>query len=104
LSILGWTREWVNIANRKDNKMIQIRTDNGEVKFMSNYNEVCDYINRMERRKASETGNVRWIFTRRGYETIANLYYRTSQLDKGFFTAKEKEAIEKNVGIVEILK
>lgn len=84
--------------------MIQVRTGNGEIKFMSNYHEVCDYINRMERKKALETGNIRWLFTRRGYETIANLYYRTSRLDKDFFTPKEKEAIEKEVGIVEILK
>ena len=84
--------------------MIQVRTANGEVKFMSNYNEVCDYINRMERRKALETGNVKWLFTRRGYETIANLYYRASKVDKDFFTSKEKEAIEKEVGIIEILK
>ena len=84
--------------------MIQVRTSNGEVKFMSNYSEVCDYINRMERRKASETGNVGWLFTRRGYEAIANLYYRISQRDKDFFTPKEREAIEREVGIVEILK
>ena len=54
--------------------MIQVRTTNGEVKFMSNYNEVCNYINGIEMRKALETGNVRWFFTRRKYETIANLY------------------------------
>ena len=84
--------------------MIQVRTTNGEVKFMSNYNEVCNYINGIEMRKALETGNVRWFFTRRKYETIANLYYRTSKANKDFFTSKEKEAIEKKVGIIEILK
>jgi hypothetical protein len=105
VSNLRGTRAQVNIANRKDNKMIQVRTANGEVKFMSTYREVCDYINRMERRKALETGNiVGWLFIRRGYETLANLYYRTPQLDKNFFTPKEKEAIGKEIGIIEILK
>ena len=84
--------------------MIQVRTTNGEVKFMANYNEVCNYINGIEMRKALETGNVRWFFTRRKHETIANLYYRTSKEKKDFFTSKEKEAIEKKVGIIEILK
>lgn len=84
--------------------MIQVRTENGEVKFMSNYHEVCDYINKIERKKASETGSVGWFFSRRGYETLANLYYRTSAVDMDFFTPKEKEAIEKGTGVVEILK
>ena len=84
--------------------MIQVRTENGDVKLMSNYHQVCDYINRMERKKASETGKVEWLFTRRSFETLANLYYRTSLVDKNFFTPKEKEAIEKEVGVVEILK
>lgn len=103
-SLIRGKREQVDIANRKDNEMIKIRTANGDVKFMSNYQEVCHYINNRERRKASETGNIGWLFIRRGYETIANLYYRTSQLEKALFTLKEKEAIEKKVGIIEILK
>ena len=84
--------------------MIQVRTTNGEIKFLSSYNEVRDYINRIERRKASKSGNIEWHFIRRRYETLASLYYRTPPLDKGFFTKKEKEAVEQELGLIEILK
>jgi hypothetical protein len=84
--------------------MIRIRSTNGESKLLQNYDQACDYINRIERRKASETGEIRWLFTRRRYETLSSLYYRTPPLARDFFTSKEKEAIQKEVGLIEILK
>ena len=84
--------------------MIKISTTNGESKLLQNYDQACDYINRIERRKASETGEIGWIFTRRRYETLSSLYYRTPQLARDFFTSKEKEAIQKEIGLIEILK
>ena len=84
--------------------MIQVRTTDREVKLFSNYKEVCHYINTRERKKALESGNISWHFTRHRYETLASLYYRTPSLGKDFFTSKEKEAVEKNMGVIEILK
>lgn len=84
--------------------MIQVRTTNGEIKLFSNYHEVCHYINTTERRKALESGNIGWHFVRHRYETLASIYYRTPQLERDFFTSKEKEAVEKGVGLIEIMK
>lgn len=85
-------------------RMIKIISTNGEAKILQNYDQACDYINGIERRKASETGEIGWIFTRRRYETLASLYYRTPPLSRDFFTSKEKEAIQKEIGLIEILK
>lgn len=85
--------------------MIQVRTDKNETRLLPTYNDVCEYLNRIERRKASETGeNVSWCFLRRRYETLAIFYYRTPPLKKDFFTQKEKEAVEKETGLIEIMK
>ena len=84
--------------------MIKISSTNGESKLLKDYEQVCDYLNRIEKRKASETGEIEWLFTRRRYETLSSLYYRTPQLARDFFTSKEKEAIQKEMGLIEILK
>jgi len=84
--------------------MIKISSTDGEFKLLQNYDQVCDYINRIEMRKASKTGEVGWLFTRRRYGTLSSLYYSTPPLDRDFFTSKEKEAIQKEVGLIEILK
>lgn len=85
--------------------MIQVRTGKNETRLLPTYSDVCEYLNRIERRKASETGeNVSWCFLRRRYETLAIFYYRTPPLKKDFFTQKEKEAVEKETGLIEIMK
>ncbi|HVZ58540.1 MAG TPA: hypothetical protein VG935_02205 [Patescibacteria group bacterium] len=84
--------------------MIKISSTNGEAKILKDYEQACDYLNRIERRKASKTGEIGWLFTRRRYETLSSLYYRTPQLARDFFTSKEKEAIQKEMGLIEILK
>jgi len=84
--------------------MIKIISINGETKILKNYDDACNYINGLERRKALETGEIGWLFTRRRYETLSSLYYRTPPLSRDFFTSKEKEAIQKEIGLIEILK
>jgi len=84
--------------------MIKIISINGETKILKNYDDACNYINGIERRKALETGEIRWLFTRRRYETLSSLYYRTPKLSRDFFTPKEKEAIQKEIGLIEIVK
>ena len=83
--------------------MIKITPTNGEYKLFANHHQVCDYINAVEKRKASESGEISWMFIRRPHQTLSTLYYRSTQL-KCFFTAKEKEAVEKELGLIEILK
>ena len=83
--------------------MIQIIPTNGEHKIFQNYHQVCDYINTIEKRKILEPGTKIWSFIRRRYETLSSLYYRNPSL-KDFLTLKEKEAVEKEVGLIEIVK
>ena len=84
--------------------MIRISSTNGEYKLLKDYEQVCDYLNSIEKRKASETGEIGWLFTKRRYGTLSSLYYRTPPLARDFFTSKEKEAIQKEMGLIEILK
>lgn len=84
--------------------MIIIKQLNKEDKILKDYDQACDYINRIERRKALKTGKIDWLFTRRRYEAISSLYYRTPPLSRDFFTSKEKEAVEKEMGLIEIWK
>lgn len=83
--------------------MIKMTPTNGEDRLFENYHEVCDYINSIEKRKALEPGEKIWRFVRRRYETLSSLYYRNPSL-KSFLTPKEKEAVEKEVGLIEIVK
>ncbi len=55
--------------------MIRISTLNKEFKILKDYDQACDYINRIERRKALKTGKIDWLFTRRRYETLSSLYW-----------------------------
>jgi hypothetical protein len=84
--------------------MIKITPPNGEDRFFGNYHQVCDYIKSIEeKRKESETGVKIWRFMRRRYETLYSMYYRIPSL-KNFMTPKEKEAVEKELGLIEIVK
>ena len=84
-------------------EMIKITQPNGEAKLFQSYHNVCSYINSLERRKTLETGKSGWRFIKRRHDTLYFLYYRTPSL-KIFFTPKEKEAIEKELGLIEISK
>lgn len=83
--------------------IIKVTTTNGEDRFFENYHQVCDYINAIERRKASEPRAKIWRFMRRRYETLYSMYYRNPSL-KNVLTTQEKEAVEKEMGLVEIIK
>ena len=84
--------------------MIKVGSINGKPeKMFKDYNEVCDYINAIERKKAIETGEMGWMFIKRPHQTISMLYY-ASPLWKSRLTDKEREAVEKQVGIIEIKK
>ena len=83
--------------------MIQIIPTNGKGKIFKNYHDACEYINSIEKQKISESGEKRWSFIRRRHETLYSLYYRNPSL-KDFLTLKEKEAVENEMGLVEIVK
>jgi len=83
--------------------MIQITTTNGKHKIFKNYHDACEYINAIEKQKALESGERRWMFIRRPHQTLSALYYRSTSL-KDSFTTKEKEAVERELGLIEILK
>jgi hypothetical protein len=83
--------------------MIKIIQKDGKDKLFKNYNDTCEYINAIEKRKILESGPKIWSFIRRRYETLYSLYYRNPSL-KDFLTSKEKEAIENEMGLVEIIK
>ena len=83
--------------------MIQIIPTNGKHKLFKNYHDACEYINSIEKQKISESGEKRWSFIRRRHETLYSLYYRNPSL-KDFLTLKEKEAVENEMGLVEIVK
>lgn len=84
-------------------KILRITTTNGGHKLFQDYHQFCDYINNIEKRKALESGERIWMFIRRSYPTLSTLYYRSMSL-RNFLTLKEKEAVEKEVGLIEILK
>lgn len=83
--------------------VIKITLNGGEHKLFTDYHQVCDYINTIEKRKALESKEETWIFVRRRYETLHLLYYRNPSL-KDFLTLKEREAVEKETGLIEIVK
>lgn len=83
--------------------MIKITPTNGVDRLFENYHQVCDYINSIEKRKSLEPGEKIWRFVRRRYETLYSMYYRNPSL-KNFMTTKEKEAVEKELGLIEIVK
>jgi hypothetical protein len=83
--------------------MIRLTPTNGEEKLFENYHQVCSYINSVERRKTLGSGEKIWSFIRHRYETLRSLYYRPPSV-KNILTSKEKEAVEKEMGVVEIIK
>jgi len=83
--------------------VIKITLTDGEHKLFTNYHQVCDYINTIEKRKTLKSEEKIWSFIRRRYETLYSLYYHNPSL-KDFLTAKEKEAVEKEMGLIEIVK
>jgi hypothetical protein len=84
--------------------MIDITTTNGEHKLFTDHHQVCEYIKSIERKKITSDPEAKiWSFMRCPYETLSYLYYRTPSL-KAYLTQKEREAVEKKMGIVEIVK
>jgi hypothetical protein len=83
--------------------MIKVSSIEGKQKVFESYHQVCEYLNGIERKKAVEKGEMSWMFIRRPYESISTLYY-TSPLWKSRLTQKEREAVEKRLGLVEIRK
>jgi hypothetical protein len=83
--------------------MIKINSKDGKKKIFENYHQACDYLNRIEKNKAIETGEINWMFIRRRHETISMFYY-ASPLWKKCLTQKENEAVEKQLGLIEIKK
>lgn len=84
--------------------MIKIGSINGKpAKVFKDYNDVCSYFNALERNKAVETGEMDWMFIRRPHQTLSMLYY-ACPLWKNRLTDKEREAVEKQLGIIEIKK
>ena len=83
--------------------MIKITLPNGESKVFKNYHEVCEYINTIEKPEELEPGKAGWRFIRRRHETLSCLYYRNPSL-KDYLTPREREAVEKQLGLIEILK
>jgi len=83
--------------------VIKITLNDGEHRSFTNYHQVCDYINAVEKKRTLESGEETWSFVRRRYETLYSMYYRNPSL-KDFLTLKEREAVEKEMGLVEIVK
>jgi hypothetical protein len=83
--------------------MIKIISPDGNQKIFRNYHEVCDYISNIENQRPLEPREKRWSFLRRRYQTLSLLYDRNPLL-KDFLTPKEKEAAEKGIGLIEIIK
>jgi hypothetical protein len=91
-------------SKRRGNiKMIKITLTNGESRIFENYHEVCEYINTIERTGELESGKAGWRFIRRRHDTLQSLYYRNPSL-KDYLTSREREAVEKQQGLIEILK
>lgn len=80
--------------------VIKIISDDGEHKLFTDYHQVCNYINDREKKKALKEES--WSFIRHRYKTLHSLYCQNSVIDS--FTPKEKEAIEKQTGLIEIVK
>jgi hypothetical protein len=84
--------------------MIDITTPDGERKLFTDHHQSCEYIKSIEQKKIISDPKAKiWRFVRRPYETLSYLYYRTPSW-KAFLTQKEREAVEKQSGIVEITK
>lgn len=84
--------------------MIKVGSINGKPeRVFEDYHQVCEYINTIEKSKAIETGEMGWMFIKRPHRTLSTFYY-ASPLWKNRLTAKEREAVEKQLGIVEIKK
>ena len=75
----------------------------GRHRSFSDYHEVCHYLRQVERDKALESGETEWVFIRRPYESLSLLYYRSASF-KDYLTCKEKEAVKKQLGLIEIVK
>ena len=83
--------------------VIKITQKDGKERLFSDHHEACNYIINLEKQKPLEPGGRIWSLTRRRYETLYSLYYRTPSF-KDLLTRKEREAIEKKLGILEIIK
>ena len=81
-----------------------ISLTNKKYEFFQNYHELCEHINRTERFTALGTGKTPWKFSRCNYEALSFFYSRCPKSFEEVCTSEEKEALEKGLGLVEILK
>jgi hypothetical protein len=84
--------------------VIKITPTDGKERLFTDHHQVCNYIKNIEKQKILEPGAKKiWSFIRHRYETFYSLYYRNPSF-KDFLTQKEKEAVEKEMGLLEIVK
>lgn len=72
-------------------------------RFFESYHDLGEDINKIERLKGLGSGNIKWKFGRRRYETLSFVHYRVPGAVEEVFTPQEKEAFEQGVGLIEIL-
>ena len=83
--------------------VIKVTPLDGKERLFTDHHQVCNYINAIEKQKILEPEVKIWSFLYRRYEALYSLYYRSPSF-KNLLTEKEKEAVEKEVGILEIVK
>ena len=84
--------------------VIKVTHTDGKERLFTDHHQVCNYLKDIEKQKILEPGAKKiWSFIHRRYETLYSLYYRHPSF-KDFLTQKEKEAVEKEIGLLEIVK
>ena len=72
--------------------------------FFQNYHELCEHINRMEKFKSLTSEKTGWRFRRRSHEALSFFYSRCPKTFEKVCTPQEKAALERGLGLIEILK
>jgi hypothetical protein len=72
--------------------------------FFQNYHDLCEHINRIEKFKALSSEKTGWRFSRRSHEALAFFSLRCPTFFEEACTPQEKEALEKGLGLIEILR
>ncbi len=84
--------------------MIKLISSNSKKnELFQDYQQLCDYINKAEVLKGLRSGKTSWSLAYRKYETLSFLYHRAPSLME-FCTPIEKEALDKKLGLIEIVK
>ena len=92
------------VLKKKVFKMIKLISSNSKkYELFQDYHQLCDYINKAEMLKGLRSDKTVWRFTYRKYETLSFLYHRAPSLME-FCTPIEKEALDKKLGLIEIVK